>query len=105
MINFYFIIPLLLLNVNSIQCRALSDTVIKSGHCKHRYLTVDELPHPILLQGDRIGKRETVMEHQLRVQVVYDKSVDSLEESKKYVVKTKVSKGPFGQTSVTVWKI
>ncbi len=77
-----------------VESRAIDESRpdLKSGHCKHRFPTIDEMPHPILLDQQVVGKivkREA--EHQLRIEVIYDKSVDKLEEDKKFVVKTKVS--------------
>ena len=64
-----------------------------AGHCKHRYPTADELPRPIHLGSDRLSKREA--EHQLRIEVVFDGSVEKLDAAKKFVVKEKVRVGEF----------
>jgi hypothetical protein len=80
--------------IGVVEGRAIDDSRpdLKSGNCKHRFPTIDEMPHPILLDQQVVGKIEKrEAEHQLRIQVVYDKSVDKLEDDKKFVVKTKVS--------------
>ena len=80
--------------IGVVECRAIDESKpdLKSGHCKHRFPTIDEMPHPIRLDQQVVGKIEKrEAEHQLRIEVVYDKSVDKLEEAKKFVVKTKVS--------------
>lgn len=48
------------------------------------------MPHPIQLDSDpaRVSKREA--EHQLRIEVYYDASVEGLDEAKKFVVKENV---------------
>ena len=61
------------------------------GNCVHKFPVVDDIPHPVHLESrHRVVKRSP--EHQLRVKVFYDDTVERLPKSKRKIVE-KVQNG------------
>ena len=55
------------------------------GNCVHKFPVVDDIPHPVHLESrQRVVKRSP--EHQLRVKVFYDDTVERLPKSKRKIV-------------------
>ena len=56
-----------------------------AGNCVHKFPVVDEIPHPVHLESrHRVVKRSP--EHQLRVKVFYDDTVEGLPKAKRKIV-------------------
>ena len=61
------------------------DPEATDGNCVHKFPVVDDIPHPVHLESrHRVVKRSP--EHQLRVKVFYDDTVERLPKSKRKIV-------------------
>ena len=61
------------------------DPEATDGNCVHKFPAADDNPHPVHLESrHRVVKRSP--EHQLRVKVFYDDTVERLPKSKKKIV-------------------
>ena len=61
------------------------DPEATDGNCVHKFPVVDDIPHPVHLESrHRVVKRSP--EHQLRVKVFYDDTVERLPKSKRNIV-------------------
>ncbi|XP_053554020.1 leishmanolysin-like peptidase [Bombina bombina] len=66
----------------------LSSSSAGSINCNHRVPKPEEVVYKVHLRSNRILKRNT--DQQLRVKIVYDKSIDDLHPKKKKLVKSKL---------------
>ena len=61
------------------------DPEATDGNCVHKFPVLDDIPHPVHLESrHRVVKRSP--EHQLRVKVFYDDTVERLPKSKRKIV-------------------
>ena len=61
------------------------DPEASDGNCVHKFPVADEIPHPVTLEPRRHVVRRSP-EHQLRVKVFYDETVEQLPKHKRKIV-------------------
>ena len=62
------------------------DPEASDGNCVHKFPVADEVPHPVTLEPRRHVVVRRSPEHQLRVKVFYDETVEQLPKHKRKIV-------------------
>lgn len=60
------------------------------GSCKHRVPSPNEIVHHVYLKPERLTKRSSPEDLQLKIKIIYDSSVDQLTADKRRLVKDKL---------------
>ena len=95
------LIPLLLF-LSPVLALPISNPEPSEPVCTHRFPVVSEIPHPVTLEPrSRVVKRNA--EHQLRIKVFYDRSVEGLSRRRRNTIKDKVRKLKACDTAYVVY--